>query len=72
MMGHSNSMSLSGIKLEADPQFSYLCGIFNNNGYNSSPCEERAQKATGSSNEIVSLCKESILRNIQISDMILL
>ena len=49
----------------------YLGDIFSNKGNNSSLCEDRAQKATGSSKEIISLCKESILGNIQISDMIL-
>ena len=60
---NSSSLFLSGIKLEADPQFRYLGDIFNNKGSNSSLCENRAQKATGSSNEIISLCKESILGN---------
>ena len=69
---NSSSLFLSGIKLEADPQFRYLGDIFNNKGSNSSLCEDRAQKVTGSSNEIISLCKESILENTQISDMILL
>ena len=64
---------MSGIKLEADPQFRYIGDIFSiNKGNNSSLCENRAQKATGSSNEIISLCKESILGNTQISDTILL
>ena len=44
-----------GIKLEADLQFRYLGDIFNNKGNNSSLCEDKAQKATGSSNEIISL-----------------
>ena len=69
---NSSSLFLSGIKLEADPQFRYLGDIFNNKGNNSSLCEDRAQKATGSSNEIISLCKESIPGNTQISNMILL
>ena len=69
---NSSSLFLSGIKLEADPQFRYLDDIFNNKGSNFSLCEDRAQKATGSSNEIISLCKESILGNTQISNMILL
>ena len=69
---NSSSLFLSGIKLEADPQFRYLGDIFNNKGSNSSLCEDRAQKATGSSNEIISLCKEFILGNTQISNMILL
>ena len=63
---------MSGLKLEADPQFRYLRDIFNNKGNNSSLCEDSAQKATGSSNEIISFCKESILGNTQISNMILL
>ena len=69
---NSSSLFLSGIKLEVDPQFRYLGDIFNNKGSNSSLCEDRVQKAKGSSNEIISLCKESILGNTQISNMILL
>ena len=69
---NSSSLFLSGVKLEADPQFRYLGDIFNNKGNISSLCEDRAQKATGSSYEIISLCKESVLGNTQISDMILL
>ena len=69
---NSSSLFLSGIKLEADPQFRYLGDIFNNKGSNSSLCDDRAQKAKGSSSEIISLCKESILGNTQISNMILL
>ena len=71
-MENSNSLFLTGIKLETDPQFRYLGDIFSNKGNNSSLCEDRAQKATGSSNEIISLCKESILGSTQISNMILL
>ena len=71
-MDNSNSLLLAGIKLEPDPQFRYLGDIFNNKGNNSSMCEDRAQKATGSNNEIISLYKESILGNTQISDMILM
>ena len=61
---NSNSLFLSGIKLEADPQFSSV-------QFRLILCEDRAQKATDSSNEIISLCKESILGNTQIFTMIL-
>ena len=57
---NSNSLFLSGIKLEADPQFRYLGDNFNSKGSNSSQYEDMVQKATGSSNEIISFCKESI------------
>ena len=57
---NSNSLFLSGIKLQADPQFRYLGDNFNSKGSNSSQCEDMVQKATGSSNEIISFCKESI------------
>ena len=57
---NSSSLFLSGIKLEADPLLRYLGDIFNSKGNNSALCE------------IISLCKESILGNTQISNMILL
>ena len=54
---NSNSLFLSGIKLEADPHFRYLGDIFNNKENNSSLCEDRAQKARGSSSEIISYAR---------------
>ena len=36
--GNSNSLFLTGIKIEADPQFRYLGDIFHNKGNNSSLC----------------------------------
>ena len=41
---NSNSLFLSGIKLEADPQFRYLVDIFNNKGNSSSLCERQGPK----------------------------
>ena len=43
----------------------YLGDIFNNKGNNPLLCEDRAQKATGSSNEIISLSEESILETLK-------
>ena len=68
----SSLLFLSGIKLEADTHLRYLRDIFSNKVNNSSLCEQSAQKATGPKNEIISLCKESILGNTQTSNMILL
>ena len=54
---NSNSLFLSAIKLEADPQFRHLSDIFSNKGNNSSLCEDRAQKATGSAMKLFHYAK---------------
>ena len=69
---NGDTISISGEKVEIKTSFRYLGDIFNYHGDNSDLCKERARKATGTSIEIISLCKEINFDKNQISDILLL
>ena len=70
--GNGDTISISGEKVEIKTSFRYLGDIFNYHADNSDLCKERARKAIGTSNEIISLRKEINFGKNQINEMLLL
>ena len=54
-----------GEDLKVVTQFKYLGDVLNNRGDNSEMIKDRVGKAVGTTNEIISLCKESTLAKIK-------
>ena len=65
-------MSCKGEDLKVVTQFKYLGDILNSRGDNSEMIKDRVGKAVGTTNEIISLCKEVNFGTNQISNMLLL
>ena len=68
----SNSVCVKGEDLKVDPQFKYLSDVSNSREDNSAMIKDRVGKAVGTTNEIISLCKEVNFGKNQISNMLLL
>ena len=67
---NGDTITISREKVEIKTSFRYLGDIFNFHGDNSDQCKESARKATGTSIEIFSLCKEINFGKNQISEML--
>ena len=68
----SNSVCVKGEDLKVDTQFKYLGDVLNSSGDNSAMIKDRVRKVVGTTNEIISFCREVNFGNNQISNMLLL
>ena len=68
----SNTVCVKGEDLKVVTQFKYLGDVLNSRGDNSEMIKDRVGKAVGTTNEIISLCKEVNFGKNQISNMLLL
>ena len=68
----SNTACVKGEDLKVVTQFKYLGDVLNSRGDNSEMIKDWVGKAVGTTNEIISLCKEVNFGKNQISNMLLL
>ena len=68
----SNTVRVKGEDLKVVTQFKYLGDVLNSRGDNSEMIKDKVGKAVGTTNEIISLCKEVNFGKNQISNMLLL
>ena len=68
----SNTVCVKGEDLKVVTQFKYLGDVLNSRGDNSEMIKDRVGKDVGTTNEIISLCKEVNFGKNQIANMLLL
>ena len=68
----TNTLTISDTTVDVEKQFKYLGDVFNSQGNNIDLSKTRAAKSTGTSIEIISLCKEVKFGKKQIANMFLL
>ena len=68
----TNTLTICDTAVDVEKQFKYLGDVFNSQGNNIDLSKTRAAKSTGTSIEIISLCKEVKFGKKQIANMFLL
>ena len=68
----SKTITVNGVPLKLADRYKYLGDYFDEKGNNCELIKDRLSRATGSTNELISLCKEAVFGRYQIENMLLL